>query len=382
MKQYAIAHLKRGSVFIEGTDTYVLNLLAHLKRDELTPYLLVLAKGPPERVPVLDLARAAGIRWAAVQSPRTFRPRYVGEVRRFLKARHIALIHCHGYKDALIGLLAVRSLPVLKIMTVHGRTGASLRARVYERLEQVLVPRFDHIVTCTERMRDELLSRGFSPDSVTTIYPGICSRPVPQDGPTRTEWWRRRIGLGPQEFLIGTVGRLSPEKGQTHLLEAFARVGAEMPRAKLVLVGGGTDKGILERHAARLRYADRIFFTGELPPDEVAALYPLVSLFVLPSLREQVPGSLLEAMAHGRPVVASGVGGIPEILRHEATGLLVPPGDPEALAEAILTLYRDESLRNRLARAAKDHVQAAFTANRFAEQMGRLYLTCLQGRTQ
>jgi len=379
MKHYAIAHLKRGSLFIEGTDTYVLNLLAHLGRNELTPHLLVLAKGPPERVPVLGLARTSGIRCAAVQSPGTFRPRYVGEVRRFLEAHHIALIHCHGYKDAFIGLLAVRGLPVLKVMTVHGRTGASLRARAYERLEQVMVRRFDHIVTCTERMRNELLRRGLAPGSVTTIYPGIWPRPITQDGPTRMEQWRRRLGLGPQEFLIGTVGRLSPEKGQILLLEAFARVGAELPRAKLVLVGGGARREALERHAARLRTADRIFFTGEVPPDDVAALYPLVSLFVLPSLREQVPGSLLEAMAHGRPVVATAVGGIPEILRDGVTGLLVPPGDPAALAEAILTLYRDEALRDRLARAGKDHAQATFTAERFAEEMGRLYLACLEG---
>ncbi len=377
MKHYKIVHLKRGSLFTEGTDTYVLNLLSHLKCEELASHLLILAKGPADQTPVVSRAHRLGIRCSVLECPHKFRIRYVRDVRTFLKTNQISLLHCHGYKDMIIGLLAARGIAVTKVTSVHGYTNASLKARIYERIEQALLPQFDHIITCTERMRRDLLTKGLSPEAVTTVYPGI-EAPHACNLFDHTEL-RQRCGLTADEFVIGTVGRLSPEKGHSYLLDAFVRLLDEIPQARLLLVGDGKERTTLARRIATLGLERRISLLGELPREEVMNLYPLMDVFVLPSLHEQFPGSLLEAMAHRRPVIATSVGGIPEILDHGATGFLVPPRDAVSLAETILMLYKNESLRDRVGRDGQEHALTTFSAARFGKQMAMFYLQCLEG---
>jgi glycosyltransferase involved in cell wall biosynthesis len=151
--------------------------------------------------------------------------------------------------------------------------------------------------------------------------------------------------------LVGTVSRAEPVKGLTHLIEAAAQVAAVRPDVRWLIVGGGSQMQQLQCLAKALGVVDRIFFEGVR--EDIPDLLQAMDIFVLPSLSEGFPLAAMEAMASGRPVVCSRVGGLSWLVSHEESGLLVPPADPTALAESVLRLLEDRELGERLARGAR-----------------------------
>lgn len=171
--------------------------------------------------------------------------------------------------------------------------------------------------------------------------------------------------------LCGCASRLIPIKGVAYLLNAMARLKDEFPRLRLEIAGDGPFRAELESEAARLGISDRVKFLGWVKPwDQIRARW---AVMVQPSLEEGLPLSILEAMADGIPVVASRVGGVPEVILEGATGRLVPAADPSALADAIRALLRDADLRRRLGAAGAQRVREHFSAQRMAEQTAALY---------
>ena len=193
--------------------------------------------------------------------------------------------------------------------------------------------------------------------------------------PATREEARRSLGLPQQGPLIGAVGRLSPEKGQNVLLQALPSVLAAFPQAACVLAGEGPARAALEAEARRLGIGDRVVFLG-LRRD-VPMVLAALDLFVQPSIYEGFGLSLLEAMAAGLPVVASRVGGIPELIEDGRTGLLVPPQDPMALAGAVVRLLGDSEGARRLGEAAASRSRERFSLGRVADRVDALYRNIL-----
>jgi glycosyltransferase involved in cell wall biosynthesis len=182
---------------------------------------------------------------------------------------------------------------------------------------------------------------------------------------------RKELGLPPEGPIIGTVGRLVPIKGHTWLVRAVARVLVEFPQTCVVLVGDGPLLGELKDLAAELGISPHVVFLGTR--HDIPECLAVLDLFVLPSLNEGMGRALLEAMAVGCPVVATRVGGIPDIVADGTTGLLVPPRDDRALAEAILTLLWDPSRRAAYGEAARRHVDGRFDVETMVRNIERLY---------
>jgi glycosyltransferase involved in cell wall biosynthesis len=182
---------------------------------------------------------------------------------------------------------------------------------------------------------------------------------------------RRSLGLSPGDRVVGVVGRLAPFKGHEFLLQAFARLRAEDARIRLLVVGDGPRRAALERQAIELGIADAVQFTGHR--EDVADLLPTMEVFVLPSVAEDFGRVLLEAMALERPVVATEAGGVPEIIERQVCGLLVPPADPQALADAVRTLLADPALGRAMGRAGRQRVESAFSLQRHAELVQAVY---------
>jgi len=178
-------------------------------------------------------------------------------------------------------------------------------------------------------------------------------------------------GMEPGSQLVGVVARLEPEKGHPTLLEAWPRVLRAVPDAYLLIVGEGSRREALEAQARELRIAHRVVFTGRR--DDVPAVTAALDVAVLPSYREAQGLSVLEAMALSRPVVASNVGGIPEMIEDGVTGLLVPPHDAETLAGAITRLLRDHPYADTLARAGHDLVHDRFCIELMVEAIQTIY---------
>jgi glycosyltransferase involved in cell wall biosynthesis len=178
----------------------------------------------------------------------------------------------------------------------------------------------------------------------------------------------------PGEVRFIYVGRLSPEKDLATLLRAFALALAEMPQARLSIVGDGPERAQLEHTAVQLGCADRLRWMGSIAREGVRAALRVADVFVLPSRFESMSYTLLEAMACGVVCVATRVGGNADLIRHAETGILVPPNDPPALAEAMLTLSRSQEERERLAHAAGRAVRA-YSLEAMLERSLALYRT-------
>jgi glycosyltransferase involved in cell wall biosynthesis len=182
---------------------------------------------------------------------------------------------------------------------------------------------------------------------------------------------RAPLGLPLTVPVIGTVARLSPEKDQFTLLQAFARVRQALPEARLVIVGDGPLRPDLTAQSQELGVAEHTLFLGER--SDVAALFGAMDVFCLPSRTEGTSLTLLEAMASGLPVVATAVGGTPEVVEADRSGFLVPPAEPQALADALVRVLKHPDLADRMGAAGRGIVAARYSLRAMVEQYSELY---------
>jgi glycosyltransferase involved in cell wall biosynthesis/predicted glycoside hydrolase/deacetylase ChbG (UPF0249 family) len=287
-------------------------------------------------------------------------------LRLLLREGHADVVHVHGpLVEVLVGLVAWR-MPVRIVSSVHNIY--SLYARPLARLPWRLASRrFDGVIAISRAVaehleRDLRLSR----DRIRIIHYGV------DPGNTRAAPGMEEAGSD-RDAVIVNVARLAVQKGQRYLVEAMPKVLASEPRARLVIVGHDTD-GLAESLrdlARRVGVADRVTFTGFLA--DVSAVLRRAQVFALSSLYEGFGLVLLEAMAAGVPVVATNVGPVPEIIAHGQSGLLVPPRDPVALADAIVTVLGRPDIRATLSAGGLARVREGFSAARMCRAVGEVW---------
>lgn len=279
--------------------------------------------------------------------------RALAALRALIRRERPDLVHTHTSKAGLLGRIAARREGVPAVVhTPHGHVFHSyeggLKTRAFIAAERWAARRADRLVALTPAERDEHLAlRVGRPEQWTVIHSGIDFAPFEEArGSDAREAVRAEWGVPPEAPVIGTVGRLVPIKGQRTLLDAFAALRARFPAAHLVLVGDGELRGELQQAARDLRLplageaaAGAVHFLGLR--SDVARQMAGFDLFALPSLNEGMGRVLVEAMAMELPCVASRVSGIPDVVAEGETGLLVPPRDPDALAEALAALLAD-----------------------------------------
>ena len=221
----------------------------------------------------------------------------------------------------------------------HGTTSeGSLRYRATRALETWAIKRVDHVFTICEGLRRDILARGIAESKVTVIPNAVDVEGFQLSG-TPDDALKARLGLAGRTVL-GFVGSFYAYEGLDLLLDAFAAMHAGQPDLRVLLVGGGPQDANLKAQAQRLGVADKVVFTGRLDRDQMAALYRDADLTLNPSRVDNMPVSVLEAMACGVPVVTTDVGGIPFLVSHERTALLVPADAPQAMADSQTSMPR------------------------------------------
>ena len=278
-------------------------------------------------------------------------------------------LHVHfGSAAATVGLLVRQLCGCHLSLTVHGPdefddVGAQqLRAKVAEA---------DAIVCISQFARSQLM-RLSPPEHWAKIVvcrlgvdPNAFDPPAaPASPPERTDG---------HALQLLCVGRLTPAKGQVLLLHALSRLRREGHPVRLTLVGGGPDQARLREQVAVLGLADVVTLTGALNPQQARTHYHRADAFVLPSLAEGIPVVLMEAMASGLPCVSTTVNGIPELIEHLHNGLLIAPGDVDALTDALRRVVTSSALRDRLGRAARETVALGFHHGRNTERLSRIF---------
>lgn len=301
---------------------------------------------------------------------------------RLMRKGRFHIVHTHTTKAGLLGRIAARlaQIPVV-IHTPHGHAFhdylGTAGSTTLQAAERWLTRWTDQIICLTEaERRDYLRFRIGPPERFAVIHSGVdverFRRGFPE-GPAR----RQVLGLPADGPLIGCVARLVPVKGVHVLLEAVPRIRAAMPGATVVFVGDGPLRAQLERRSASLGLNGAAAFLGLR--QDIAEIISLFDVVVVPSLNEGMGRVVIEAQASGRPVVASRVSGIQDLITHGQTGLLVPPADAEALAGAIIRCLTDSALADSLARRAQAGVDAYAVAPMIAE-IDRLYIRWLRER--
>lgn len=230
--------------------------------------------------------------------------------------------------------------------------------------------RTDRVAAVSAPLREHLIHKTRIPASrVVTIINGIDTTRFAPYG--RTGVLREALGIGPDIPLIGCVARLDPVKNPGLLIDAMALLAPHLPDARLVFVGDGPLRPFLQERVQALGLGGRVLFAGTFA--DTAVVYRDLDAFVLPSVSEGTSISVLEAMASGTPVVATAVGGTPELLDGGACGALVPSGDARALSDALRRLLADPVERGRMARAARERVLAQFSHADMVRSYERLY---------
>ncbi len=292
---------------------------------------------------------------------------------RLAKETGASLLHAHNTVSMLYAVLASLLARRPVVATLHGANyGGPVRHR---RLRRWLARRCA-VVACVSRdalaaARDVDL---IDPAKLRLVYNGIDLEQIAAAADQR-DAARAELGLEPGQPVVISVGRLSPEKDYATLLEAVALIQGQGLGLRLLLVGSGSERIALEERARSLGLAGRALFLGER--GDVPRLLAASDLFALSSLSEGVSMALLEAMAAGLPVAATGVGGTPEVVVPEHTGLLAQPGDPEALANALAALLKDPARAREMGRAGAARVEAEFSLQAMARAYAGLYAEAL-----
>jgi glycosyltransferase involved in cell wall biosynthesis len=291
---------------------------------------------------VAERARNAGLRVFEPECNGRFDPHTVRAIRAFLLEEGVQMLHTHGYKADLYGSTARAGTDIPIVATCHHGVDRhpteDLSMWIYDRIDLLALRAFDRVVAVSEPIAAWLRKSGIVPGKLSVIQNGIDIEKF--DGSPRPAL-RDELNLG-RRPVIGTVGRLHPEKGARFLILAAREVLQQHPDAVFAFVGEGPERAELEALARETGVAGSVVFTGarvDMPP-----VYQSFNILVLPSLNEGTPMTLIEAMAMRRPVIATDVGGVGKVVSDGETGLLVKAGDPAALGAAVLRLLGNAEL--------------------------------------
>jgi len=325
---------------------------------------------PPENA-LMAAARAAGIPVEVVTERGRFDPGVLPQLRRLVEERNPDIVQTHHVKSHFLTRLSGLPRRRLWLAFHHGYTRVDLKMRIYNQLDRWSLRGADHVVTVCQAFVRQLEGRGVPAERITAQH--NCVNPEAAADGEEAARIRQKLGLPPGAAVLLAVGRLSPEKGHRDLLRALAELRRRWPGEdfRLVIVGEGKERGRMEAMRRQYNLEDQVHLAGH--QHDVRPYYAAADAVVIPSHTEGSPNVLLEAMAYGRAVVATRVGGIPEIVQDGKTALLTPPGEPAAMAEALRKVLTSPEERQRLAAAARDVVQSRFTPEAYHRSLLEVY---------
>ena len=321
---------------------------------------------------VSELLERTGVRVRRIPCDGRFDWQVTGRICEIAKAEKIQILHAHGYKADIFGYFAAKRMNIPILATCHLWTRQTLTIRVYEFLDRLILKRFDAVVAVSKRIADEAVLNGIPRGKVSVIDNGIDMEPFAAATPTLAGELDAN-GL----TVIGTVGRLVEQKGMQHFLAAAKFALDKNPKLKFVIVGDGPDRRALGQLACNLGIARNVVFAGSRT--DMPGVYVSFDIFVLASLAEGLPMALLEAMASGRPCVATRVGAIPSVITSGECGLLVEPGDDRALYQALDKCIVNVDWRRTIGESGRNRVREKFSSLRMTRKYLRIYQQLCDG---
>jgi glycosyltransferase involved in cell wall biosynthesis len=347
-----------------GAENMLLNLCARQEETGCRPSLVLFYNVHVPNVEFYERARRRGISVRMVHCKGRADWHAVGQIKEIIHEDAIDLVHAHGYKADLYGYVAAKSATRPVVATCHNWVGGTAALGLYNRLDRMVLKRFNAVAAVSESVRQQLLGAGLPANKIKVIANGIDVE----------AFERASSGADPRAGegkIIGVVARLDLQKGFEFLLLAARELCREFRNLTIVVSGEGPDRGAIEQMIARYGLESNVVLSGQ--ESDMPAVYAAMDLFVLPSLNEGLPMTVLEAMAASRPIVATRVGAIPNVIHEGETGLLVKPADAAGLQAAIARLLCDPELCRHLGAQAHKWVGRNYTSEIMAQQYRSLY---------
>lgn len=365
-ERITILHL-RASNFVGGPEKQILEHCSRLDAKRFKPLLCTyVADGKVDYLG--DAGRRMGIESSAQPALSPLNPGAVLNLVRLIRRENVAMICSHGYKPNILGTLAARFTGIGTVAVSRGWTGENPKIRFYEALDRFFLRHADHIVAVSEGQRRKILDARVNPLRVSVIHNAINLDKQEGSGSPR---FREKAGIPQDAVLIASAGRLSPEKNYFGMIEAARMALERNSKLYFVIFGEGELRSQLEERIRHHKLSGRFLLPGFR--NDLLNLLPEIDIFMLPSFTEGLPNVVLEAFAARKPVVATAVGGTPEVVQHEVSGFLSRPDDVDSMADQLLRLAESEELRNQMGEAGYRHVAEYFSFSEQSRKYEQLY---------
>ena len=365
-----------------GSKRHVLQLLTHLDRSRFIPSLLCSTLRGPRAAEEVEGLRARGLGITVVQMRRGIHPiadlTAYRQILRHLHTHEYDIVHTHSANAGFLGRRAAYRAGVpVTVHTPHVlpfEWASGLERRLYLSLERMAATWSSSIVALTDTQKQIALEAELChAKKLTVIGNGISTWQYDREEERVRK--RKSLGIGPETVLIGTVARLVPQKGLEYFFHAAKGISESVPSSRFLVVGEGQLEKKLHRLTDELGISARCLWIPHQA--KIEAIYCAMDVFVLPSLWEGLPYTLLEAMAAACPIVATDIQGNADVICDGETGLLAPPRDGNALAEKVVSLIENPDLAGALARNAVNVVRDQYSLDRFIQETQDLYETLM-----
>lgn len=360
-----IAHLI-ASNFYGGPEKQILTHALKLDRNRFRILLITfIEQGTSNELAVK--AREQGVELFEIRSAFAFDARTISAISSILSKQQVDVLCAHGYKSNVIGRISAWHVKCPHVAISRGWTAENWRIRFYERLDRLFLRHADHIVAVSEGQKSKIAKLGIPPFRISVIHNAI----------EVDEWIsggagiRRELGVPDESLLVISAGRLSPEKNHPGMIEVARRVLSQMDDVYFAVFGEGFLRPELESRIASAGLEGRFFLPGFRT--DLQSILNEIDIFMLPSFTEGLPNVALEAFAAGKPIVASAVGGTPEVVQDGISGFLTHPDDHDLMAQRLLLLIRDPERRKRMGEAGRTHVLREFGFDKQTELYEKLY---------
>jgi glycosyltransferase involved in cell wall biosynthesis len=340
---------------IFGAERVMLSLFNNINRDQFEVLIGCISNRAGQKIDLLDEAQNYVKKAFKLYFGNRFSIKGILRLRRILKENSIQIINSHDYKTDIYAFISSIFLPIKLVSTQHGSIKNSGLIKFYLWIDEFLVSWFfDHIIAVADHIYQEFVGRGVKKEKITFVENRLDYKLI-----TKEEIGKDNIKIKKGANTIGVVGRLFPDKGHEYLLKALPIILKEFPNTIVLIVGDG-DKGYevkLKNMSRKLGIHQHVQFCGYIK--NIKKIYNIIDVFVMPSLMEGIPNVILEAMAFGKPIVATDVGGIPALIKDGETGILVKPKTIKELANGIIQVLKFRDYAKKMGEKAKEYVSGS-----------------------
>jgi glycosyltransferase involved in cell wall biosynthesis len=368
-----IMHL-RASNFVGGPEKQILEHFLRLDSSRFKPVLGTFVEdGQTDHLG--EAALAQGFRCIRLQAVSPLNPASVYQLSKILKQEKISILCTHGYKPNILGCLAARLTRIQTIAISRGWTYESPKIRLYEEIDRLFLRLTDHIVAVSSGQQKKVLQCGLPHHKVSVIHNAINLKHTDRSNCPQI---REELGIPRNSLLVISAGRLSPEKNYATMIEVAQKVISQNNSVYFAIFGEGFLREKLERQIHEKELNDRFLLPGFRK--NILAILKEIDIFMLPSLTEGLPNVALEAFAARKPIIASAVGGTPEIVQDGISGFLTAPDDSAGMSESLLKLTENPELRQQMGEIGYRYITEHFDFEVQTKKYEELYDTIYHRR--